>query len=163
MHQGGEDAPVAGQGEFQIVEHALVLEDRRLLELAADAQVGDAGLVAHRQVDPAAEIDLARVRAGLAGDDVHHRRLARAVWPDDRAHLAGFEYEAQAVQRLEAVEADGHPVEIEQGFARGMVLGHGLPMARLPPADQTAVSRYCHVLSPISAASAAGAPALPCL
>ena len=56
---------------------------------------------------------LAGVGPGLAGDDVHHRRLAGAVRADDAAHLAGADRERQRVQRLEAVEADGDVVEVE--------------------------------------------------
>ena len=38
------------------------------------------------------------VRPGLAGDDVHHRRLAGAVRADDGAHLAGLERQRQVVE-----------------------------------------------------------------
>ncbi len=43
-----------------------------------------ARLVEPGQVDAAVEEDRARVGPGLAGDDVHHRRLAGAVRADDR-------------------------------------------------------------------------------
>ena len=48
----------------------------------------------------------ARVGPRLAGDHVHHRRLAGAVGADDAAQLAGVDREREIVQRLEAVEAD---------------------------------------------------------
>ncbi|MEL6197841.1 MAG: urea ABC transporter ATP-binding protein UrtD [Pseudomonadota bacterium] len=38
---------------------------------------------------------MAGVGPGLAGDDVHHRRLAGAVGADDGAHLAGSEHERE--------------------------------------------------------------------
>ena len=66
--------------------------------------VGDVGLVELGQIVPALEIDLAGVRPRLAGDDVHHRRLAGAVGADDRAHLAGRQHQRQAAQRAVAVE-----------------------------------------------------------
>ncbi len=69
--------------------------------LRADAELGDIGLVALGQVHLAVEIDGAAVRPGLAGDDVHHRRLAGAVRADDRPQLAGRHDEGERVQRLE--------------------------------------------------------------
>ena len=57
---------------------------------------------------PLAE-DAAGVRPGLAGDDVHQRRLARAVGADEAAELALLDQRGSAVERLEAVEADGRP------------------------------------------------------
>ena len=62
----------------------------------------------------ALEEDVAVVRPRLAGDDVHHRRLAGAVRADDGAHLARLDHERQLVERLEAVERDADAVEIEQ-------------------------------------------------
>ena len=53
------------------------------------------------------------VRTRLPGDDVHHRRLAGAVRADDAAQLAGIDVERQPVERLEAVEADGQLLEVE--------------------------------------------------
>ena len=93
----------------------MILEHRGFLELAADAEVGDPRLVQLGQIDPAVEVDLARVGLGLAGDDVHHCRLAGAVRADDRPQLAGFDVEAEVVERLEAVEADRDAVEVEDG------------------------------------------------
>src|SRR5438128_1926614 len=58
--------------------------------------------------------------ARRAGDHVHHRGLAGAVGPDDAAQLARLDDQAQAVERLEAVEADGHAVEIEDRSLRGI-------------------------------------------
>ena len=103
----------------------MVLEHGRLLKLAADAERGDGGLVEQGQIVPALEIDLAGVRPRLAGDDVHHRRLAGAVGADDRAHLARRQHQRQPAQRAIAVERHLHVVEIEQRRGElGVVLGH---------------------------------------
>ena len=72
------------------------------------------GLVQLGEIVAAVEIDVALVGPRLAGDDVHHRRLAGAVGADDRAHLAGLEHQRQAAQRLVAVEGNADAVEIEQ-------------------------------------------------
>ena len=114
MEERGEDAALALQRQLEIVPDGVALEDRRLLEFSADAELGDLRLVVPGQVDAALEIDVAGVRPRLAGDDVHHRRLAGAVRADDGAHLARLDDERQAVQRLEAVEGDGDAVEIEE-------------------------------------------------
>ena len=81
------------------------------------------------------------VRPRLAGDDVHHRGLARAIGADNRAKLARIDDEGQAVQRLEAIERDRDIVEIEQAlgafFAGGSSgsapLQSGLRQFRLRP------------------------------
>ena len=99
--------------ELEVLEHGVVLEHGRLLELAADAGVRDLGLGQAREVDRLAEERGALVGARLAGDHVHHRRLARAVRPDHAAQLAVVDGQRQLVQRAEAVEADGDAVEIE--------------------------------------------------
>ena len=91
----------------------MLLEHRRLLELAADAGMGDLRFGHAQQVDGLAEKRGARIRPRLAGDHVHHGGLARAVRPDDAAQFAGLDRERQLVQRLEAVEADGDVVEVE--------------------------------------------------
>ena len=85
-----------------------LLEHGRLLELAADAQAGDLGLVeaqSGRCVWP--KKTLAAVRPGLAGDDVHHGGLAGAVGADDAAQLAVVDAAGcSPFDGLEAVEAD---------------------------------------------------------
>ena len=114
MEQRGEDAALALQRELDIVPHRVELEDRRLLEFSADAELGDLRLVVARQIDSLEE-DVAGVGAGLAGDDVHHRGLSGAVRPDDGAHLALFDRERERVQRLEPVERHADVVEVEEG------------------------------------------------
>ena len=111
--QRGAGAAVRLEREFEVVGDGLALEHRRLLELAADAELGDLGLVEPREIVRTVEHDVAEVRPGLAGHHVHHRRLAGAVRADDGAHLAGLDGEGKIVQRLEAVERDGDAVEIQ--------------------------------------------------
>ena len=107
-------AAVGFERELDIVEDGVALEHRRLLKLAADAELGDLGFVEPREIVQAVEHDVAGVGPGLAGDDVHHRGLAGAVRADDGAHLAGLDGEGEIVQRLEAVERDGDAVEVEK-------------------------------------------------
>jgi hypothetical protein len=66
----------------------VAFKDSRLLELAANAQGGDPGLVHLGQVGIAIKQDAALVGPGLAGDHIHHGRLARPVGADDGAHFA---------------------------------------------------------------------------
>ena len=106
--------------ELEVLEHRVLGEHRRLLEFAADAGVGDLGFGQSREVDRLPEERGARVGPGLAGDHVHHRRLAGAVGPDDAAQLAGVDDQRQVVQRLEAVEADRDRLEVEDAAMAGV-------------------------------------------
>src|SRR5262249_56603031 len=76
-------APVALERKPDIVLDGVHVEDGGLLELAADAQERNLGLVEAGEVVGAGEIDFSGVRPGLAGDDIHHWGLARAVWTDE--------------------------------------------------------------------------------
>ena len=84
--------------QLEVLEHRQVLEHGRLLELAADAGLRDLRLGQLQQIDVVAEPGRARVGPRLAGDDVHHRRLAGAVRSDDAAQLAGLDVERQSVR-----------------------------------------------------------------
>src|SRR5581483_10240433 len=109
---------VAFERQQDVVLDRVVVEDGRLLELAADAELGNGRLVLGGEVDTAlVEQHVADVRPGLAGDDVHHGGLAGAVGADDGAHLAGSQLERQIVEGAEAVEADGDAIEIEQAVS----------------------------------------------
>ena len=60
------------------------IEDRRLLKLAADAKLGNLCLIKLGEiVGTLFEIDVACVRPGFAGDDIHHRGLAGTVRSDN--------------------------------------------------------------------------------
>src|SRR5215218_10236765 len=116
VHEICEHAALALEGEQHVVRDGVELEHRRLLELAPDAERRDRSLVERGEVVRALEHDVALIRSGLAGDDVHHRRLAGAVRADDRPHLAGVHDEREIVQGPEAVEGDGDAVDVEQGL-----------------------------------------------
>ena len=110
----------------------MALEHGRFLELPADPQQRDLGLVVAGEVDALAEQDRALVGPGLAGDDIHHRRLAGTVGADDRPHLAPVDVEREIVQRPVAVERHRDAVEIEHRARRAAVMdgrgddAHGL-------------------------------------
>src|SRR5690606_36787223 len=93
--QPGAHATVAFEGKQNVVLDGVMLEYRGLLKLAADAEVGDLGLVEPGQVDSAIEQNLPRIRLRLSSDDIHHGRLAGAVRADDGTHLAGFDLQRQ--------------------------------------------------------------------
>ena len=145
VEQRGKDAALPVERQLDIVPDRMAFEHGRLLEFAADAELGDVGLVLLGEVDVAVEEDLALIRPGLAGDDVHHRRLAGTVRADDGAQFARFDDEGQRVQRLEAVEGHRDAVEVENALAevfafiavllRGLGFGCGeLALGpRLPP------------------------------
>jgi hypothetical protein len=88
-----------------------LVEHGWLLEFPPDAKFGDLRFIEARQIDLAVEQHVAFVRLGLAGDDVHHRGLARPVGADDRTHLAGRNGQRQVVDGMKAVERDMHAVE----------------------------------------------------
>ena len=105
----------------EIVLDRVIFEHGRLLELAPDPERRDLGFVELGQIMAPVEHHLAFVGARLAGDDVHHRRLARAVGADDRPHLARLEHQRQAAQRLIAVERYADAVEIEERLREGRI------------------------------------------
>ena len=129
-----EDAFVAGHRELEVLEHTVRLEDRRLLELATDAERGDLGLGESQQIDGPPEIGAARIRAGLAGDDVHHGRLAGPVRADHAAQLAGVDVKIQVIDRLKAIEADADVFQIEDHALADIQIKiqHGVHEAPLP-------------------------------
>jgi hypothetical protein len=139
------DALVGLHRQFEILEHRVVLENGRLLELAADADVRNLGFGEPRQVDRLTEEDRPFVGPRLAGDDVHHRRLAGAVGADDAAQLAGVDRQRQLVERPEAVEADRDVFEIEDDLVR-QVESPGFRMcpSSAVPLSQSGLSRsFC--------------------
>jgi hypothetical protein len=89
--QAAPDPLVRLHRQLEILENRVVLENGRFLELATDAEMRDLGFREARQIKRLAEKSLAFVRPRLAGDDVHHRRLARTVRSDDAAQLTGVD------------------------------------------------------------------------
>ena len=83
--------------ELEVLEHAVLLEHGRLLELAADARRARS---AARVIRSRSIVWPKNARAGigprLAGDHVHHRGLAGAVRADDAAQLADVDRRASA-------------------------------------------------------------------
>jgi hypothetical protein len=108
-----------GQRELEVLEHGELLEHRRFLELASDARLRDLGLAEAQQVEAAPEPHRPGVWPRLAGDHIHHRRLAGAVGPDDAQQLARLDVQAQPVQRLEPVEAHRHAFDVEDPVGQG--------------------------------------------
>src|SRR5262245_4318193 len=106
--------PVALERKADIVLDRVHVEYGRLLELAANTEQRNLGLVEARQIVGAVEVNIPRVGPGLASDDVHHGGLAGAVGADDGAHLTWLDGEGEIVERAEAIERHGHAVEIEK-------------------------------------------------
>src|SRR5690606_35810808 len=103
-------------------------------EFATDADLRDFRFGHRQQIRRLTKPRRTRVRARLAGDHVHHRRLAGAVRSDDAAKLARVHVQRQRVQRLEAVEAHGDVFEIQDRAVRGIARGR-LFAARAGPED----------------------------
>ena len=61
----------------------------------------------------AAELDRARARRDVAGDDVEERRLAGAVRAEDGAPLAVRDVEVDVAHGVEAAEAPADPPQAE--------------------------------------------------
>ena len=69
-------------------------------------------LMNHR--DAASQSDAAGVRRQEAGDDVHQRRLARAVFPHQRVDRARANLQRHAVERKHARKRLPHALDFEQ-------------------------------------------------
>src|SRR5690606_4154549 len=59
---------------------------------------------------------LARVRLQRSGDLMDQRRLAGAVWADQRVEFTGAEIERNAIGRLQRAEGFRHVADVEDGF-----------------------------------------------
>ena len=140
------DAVVDVERQQQIVLDRLTLEHGRLLEFAADAELGNACLVEAGEISLAVEQHRALVGLGLAGDDVHHRGLAGAVRPDDGAHLARLQRQREIIDGVEAVEGDVHAVEIEQRGGRSRIhhihAAHSAILGSVTPSSRAALSAF---------------------
>src|SRR5690606_24614818 len=120
LEQRRPDRLVAGCRKLEVLEHRVVLEHRRLLELATDSSLRDFRLAHREQVGRLTEPCGAGVRPRLARDDVHHRRLPGAVRTDDATKLACVDVEGERVQGLETVEAHGDVLEVQNRTVRGI-------------------------------------------
>src|SRR5207244_12796422 len=67
---------------------------------------------------PAAEAELARVRAGETGDHVEERRLAGAVRPDQPDDLVLARVERDSVEGDDPAEAPADVLDLEEGGHR---------------------------------------------
>src|SRR5574343_1176638 len=95
-----------------VVDHAHALEEREVLEGARHAHLGDLTRV-HVREGLATEGDLAFLGRVDAVDAVEHRALAGAVGADDGADLVLADVEADVGQRLDAAEAQGDVLHVE--------------------------------------------------
>ena len=120
------------------------LEDGWLLELAADAEIGNRSLVELGEINRPVEQNIAIIGLGLAGDDIHHRRFTGAIRPDNRTHFAGFDRQRKAVDRLKPVKGDADAIEVKE-IIRNLLV-HGSYSAGCMEALSAAFSRRlsCH-------------------
>jgi len=99
--------------DHDVVEHAHVVEQRQVLESAADAERGPCVRIEARDVAPSIE-KLALGRTVAAGDAVDDRGLPGAVWADDRKQLALADRETDIGERAHAAEAQGNGAHFQQ-------------------------------------------------
>ena len=105
------EAPERRVHQAEILDHRQVGAEREFLEYAADApRIGDAHVVAAGEIRPV-DLDRALVRRQRAGEDVHQRRLAGAVVPDEAQDLAGPDLEVGGPERLHRAEPLGDAVQ----------------------------------------------------
>ena len=98
-------------GDRQVGEQGGLLVDR------GDAQRRASSGSARSRGRPAM-VDGARVRRVGAGDDLDQRGLARAVFADQRVHLARAQVEGHAAQRTDGAERLGDAAELEERVHR---------------------------------------------
>ena len=104
--QQRQRAAAAAGRDVEVLQHRQLLEHRRGLERAADAEPDDlvrpsgpAGPARRTRADP--------VAVHQPGDGVDQRGLAGAVRSDEEAQLALEQRQVDAVDGLEPVEVDG--------------------------------------------------------
>ncbi|MCY1375484.1 hypothetical protein D9M69_629020 [compost metagenome] len=101
----------------------MALEHGRLLELAADSNLGNVSLILLGEIYSTLKKHLTLIRFCLAGNDVHHRCLAGAIRTNNGTQLARLDDEGQRIKRLEPIEGNGNTVEIKQSVG---AFGHYL-------------------------------------
>ena len=115
-------APLRGSdGEHDVLRHRHDRDEHEVLVHHADPEPDRLA----RRADPdrlAAEADLALVGLVEPVEDVHERRLARPVLPEQGVHLALAQVEVDAVVRDQRAEALGDALELE-GQGGGGVQG----------------------------------------
>ncbi len=129
--------------DHDVVEHAHVLEQREVLEGAADAEPGPGVGIERGDVLPAIE-QLAFGRPVAARDAVDDRGLAGAVGADDREQLAVVDAKTDIGERTHATEAQRHPAHfqsVSHSFLRDMALG-ALFICRLPSRYRSYIGRH---------------------
>ncbi|MPN29892.1 hypothetical protein SDC9_177346 [bioreactor metagenome] len=117
-----EQPPAVEVPEKDVLVHRQMLHQRVLLMDHRDAARG--GVRGARKLDPFALVAHlgAPVRRIYARDDVHQRRLARAVFPDQRVHLSRPEREIDVLQRDDARKRLRHVFGLEDHLFHGVRL-----------------------------------------
>ena len=90
-------------GHLEVFAHRQVLEYARHLEFPADPSPRNLVFLPIGDV-VAQEGHLPAGRLGAAGDEVHERRFAGAVSPDQDAQLSFFNGHIEAIHRAKAAE-----------------------------------------------------------
>src|SRR5262249_10131379 len=123
IDQAEPAAAAALAAEKKVGRHAQVFREVQLLVNEADAMLQRLAnvLEMHR---PTIEKSLAPVRLVNTGEDLHERRFAGAVSPQNRQHLAGAHLERHGAQRLHARELLANVADFEERRHNG---GHGKP------------------------------------
>src|ERR1700727_3361013 len=99
--------------DHDVVEHAHMVEQREVLEGAADAKPWPRIRIERGDVLSAIK-QLALGRAVAARDAVDDRGLAGAVGPDDRKQLAGFDAKTDIGERAHAAKAERSPAHLQR-------------------------------------------------
>ncbi len=110
------DAALAVLADHHVLEQGHRREQGEVLERAGDAGPGDLVRRQGEQVE-SVEPHQAGGRVVDATDDVEHRRLARAVGPDQTADLAVVDGEAELVEGDDPAEPHRHFTHVEQRHA----------------------------------------------
>src|ERR1700730_3177845 len=102
---------VAIEAHHDILDCAHLAEQLGILECSCDAH--SRNRVRCPAVDPFAfKPDCSAVDRVKTGDDVKHRTLASAVWPDDGLDRPSSDIERNFIQRDNSAEADGDILKI---------------------------------------------------
>ena len=134
-------------------------EHGRLLELAPDTGCCDLRFAELQKIDTLTKECLSRVGTRLAGDDVHHGRLAGAVWPDDATQFTGIDVERQVIDRPESVETDIEFLEIEYRAVADIQVQRW--RWRHEPPDFIAAHGFAHIAQHAHAVFLRKSPAIP--